>query len=88
MKKTTRYWIKLGIIGFLIGIVHHLIYFLFLDRNFFLRDILDSIYSFFCKIFQLDRGESCGGMYLIFLPIALAIIGLLVGLMVDSIKKT
>jgi len=82
-----KLWLKGAIIGLTIGIVNHMVYFLFLDKKIFLLDILDIVYSTFCDVFNLGWGEPCGWIYLLTFPFILMIIGLIGGLVIDYIKN-
>ncbi|MBI2575588.1 hypothetical protein HYV84_00080 [Candidatus Woesearchaeota archaeon] len=89
--KKLRFRSKLGLIGFLIGILHNPLLFFIQNTDSFLIKLFDKEYSIFCRLLTLEWGEPCGVVYffagIILFPSILGIFGTLVGFTIEKISS-
>lgn len=85
MKK--KLWLKYGLIGFSISILHHIILLIIQDSNLFLVRFYDLEFYIFCNTFKFGAGEPCGWAILFWIPIVYTIIGVLIGILRGAMTK-
>ena len=74
-------WLRYGIKGFIIGIVHHIILLIVQYSNLkFITVFYEIEFYIICKTLNLGAGEPCGWTILFWIPIIFTLIGVLIGI--------
>ena len=85
------YWTKAGIVGFVVGLIHHPLLLIIQDSNLFLIKFYSFEYLLFCSLLKLGQGEKCGFVYfisgLLVFPLLSALIFILLSFIYHLFKR-